>query len=274
MINTIYVARHGFRLSWITQIWKSETGLPRDPPLAAYGHSQAQELAEYFLSLREGERPTAIFSSPYYRCLQTSKPISNALKVPIFVEHGLSEWYSPVQPGTGLHPRPYPATELQSYFSEIDPSWKSIFYPSRKGENVEQCHDRAEDLLKALVPEVERRFQDRHRRILLVSHAATIIAVNHALLANRAMPMRIGCCSLSEFKRKAIDGGSIIGGWDLVRLADGGHMKEGASRDWGFEDIVLADGEVVADNGEPNTENEVDEPVGLQLPPSDNSARM
>lgn len=57
--------------------------------------------------------------------------------------------------------------------------------------------------------------------------------------------MRIGCCSLSEFKREAIDGGNIVGGWDLVRLADGSHMKEGASRDWGFEDIVLADGEVL-----------------------------
>ena len=41
------------------------TGLPRDPPLAAFGHTQAQELADYFLSLPEEERPTAIFSSPY-----------------------------------------------------------------------------------------------------------------------------------------------------------------------------------------------------------------
>lgn len=40
-------------------------GLPRDPPLAAFGHTQAQELADFFLSLPEAERPTAIFSSPY-----------------------------------------------------------------------------------------------------------------------------------------------------------------------------------------------------------------
>ena len=41
------------------------SGLPRDPPLAAYGLTQAQELAEYFLSLPEDQRPTIILSSPY-----------------------------------------------------------------------------------------------------------------------------------------------------------------------------------------------------------------
>lgn len=103
------------------------TGLPRDPPLAAFGEvglshmglktyfdlavytqTQAQEVADYFRALPVEERPTAIFSSPFgqymlflshthielyrlhfkARCLQTSKPIAKALKLPIFVEHG------------------------------------------------------------------------------------------------------------------------------------------------------------------------------------------
>jgi transcription factor C subunit 7 len=156
---------------------------------------------------------------------------------------GLSEWYSPVEPNTGLHPRPTSAQALQHYFSQIDPSWSSIYYPSRKGENVEQCHDRTEDLLKALVPEVESRFNDKHKRILLVSHAATIIAVNHALLGDRSVPMRIGCCSLTEFQRRA-SAQDVVGGWDMLRLGDGSYMKEGATRDWGFEDIVVEDGKV------------------------------
>ncbi|KAI5119993.1 hypothetical protein M0805_004436 [Coniferiporia weirii] len=70
---------------------KSVTGLPRDPPLAAYGESQANELAQYFMSLSGEERSTAILSSPYYRCLQTAAPTSAALDIPIYVEHGLSE---------------------------------------------------------------------------------------------------------------------------------------------------------------------------------------
>ncbi|KAI0094659.1 histidine phosphatase superfamily [Irpex rosettiformis] len=265
MIETIYVLRHGYRLNWVTQVWKSETGLPRDPPLAAYGHTQAAEVAGYFLSLPEDERPTAIFSSPYYRCLQTTKPISMALNVPIYVEHGLSEWYSPVELGTGLHPRPFPAHRLQDYFSEIDPSWSSIYYPSRKGEDVDQCHDRTEAVLYHLVNEVESRFEGQHKRILLVSHAATIIAVNRALLGDREAPMRIGCCTLSEFQRKTGEG-TVPGGWDGVKIGDGSHMKEGAGRDWGFEDIILLGGKVINDEGQPGTEGELDDPVGLQLP--------
>lgn len=55
--------------------------------------------------------------------------------------------------------------------------------------------------------------------------------------------MRIGCCALSEFKRTP-GAAKVVGGWDLVRLADGSHLKDGAQRDWGFEDIVIAGGQV------------------------------
>ncbi|KAG5733097.1 hypothetical protein E4T56_gene14020, partial [Termitomyces sp. T112] len=113
MLEKIYIARHGYRLNWLTSNWQSKTGLARDPPLAAFGETQAQELGEYFLSLPKDERPTAIFSSPFYRCLQTAKPVSSALGLPIYVEHGLAEWYSPVAPGTGLHPRPGSAESLK-----------------------------------------------------------------------------------------------------------------------------------------------------------------
>ncbi|PCH33589.1 phosphoglycerate mutase-like protein [Wolfiporia cocos MD-104 SS10] len=263
MIETIYIARHGFRLNWVTSEWKSVTGLPRDPPLAAFGLAQAQELADYFLSLPLEQRPTAIFSSPYYRCLQTAKPTSVVLQVPIYVDHGLSEWYSPVVPGTGLHPRPASAATLREFFPEIDDSWQTIWYPSRKGEDVEQCHDRCNGFLSALIPEVERRFGHKHKRILLVSHAATIIALTRELMGDRNLPLRVGCCSLTELNPTP-DATAAVGHWIPKRIADGSHLKEGASRDWGFEDIQIANGKVISDSGQPGTENDVDEPVGLQ----------
>ncbi|KAJ7492572.1 histidine phosphatase superfamily [Mycena latifolia] len=272
MIETIYIARHGFRMNWINSTWKSETGLPRDPPLAAFGVTQAQELAAYFLSLPEDQRPTAIFSSPYYRCLQTVNPVSAALGVPIYVEHGISEWYSPVAEGTGLHPRPGSAASLRPHFPDtIDPdAWASVWLPPRKGEDVTEVHDRAGAFLDVFVPEVERKFPAAHRRILLVSHAATAIALARALVGNRELPMRVGCCSLTEVVRKR-DVIPILGGWDALRLADGAHLKEGASREWGFEDIEIADGKVRGRGpGVPGTEHEVDEPVGSQIPLSSN----
>lgn len=194
-----------------------------------------------------------------------------------------------MKPGSGLHPRPASARTLQGYFSEIDPSWSTIWYPSRKGEDVTQCHDRTEGFLTALIPEVERRFGGKHKRILLVSHAATIIALNHSLAGDGSIPMRIGCCSLSEFKRKE-RGSEPLDNWEMARMGDGSHLKEGSTRDWGFEDIVIADGkvrlivvfcvtivhtfQVVDDAGQPGSEHEVDEPVGLQLSSTDISSRM
>lgn len=230
-------------LNQATGTRQSGTGLPRDPPLAAFGEAQAQELGDHFLSLEQEERPTAIFSSPYYRCLQTAKPVAVALGVPIYVEHGISEWYSPVVPGTGLHPRPGRVSELQSYFSEIDPSWSSVWCPSRKGEDVEEVHVRIDDFLRVFIPGVERKYPGKHTRILLVSHAATTIALVRSLLGDKNLPLRVGCCSLSEFIR-APNMPGVVGSWKAIRLADGDHLTEGASRDWGFEDIEIARGKV------------------------------
>ncbi|KIM66159.1 hypothetical protein SCLCIDRAFT_14531 [Scleroderma citrinum Foug A] len=267
MIETIYIARHGYRANWIDAQCGTVTGLARDHPLAAYGEAQARELATYFQTLPEAKRPTAIFSSPYYRCLQTALPVANVLNLPIHVEHGLSEWYSPVAPGTGLHPRPLAAADLNRYFIEIDPSWSSVWYPSRKGEDVKEVHARVNGFLDLFVPEVETRFADQHENILLVSHAATTIALCRGLLALPDMPLRVGCCSVSEFSRKPATHG-ILGAWGAKKLVDGSHLKDGASRDWGFEDIEMANGKVVNDIGVPGTERLENGPSGPQIPRS------
>lgn len=192
-----------------------------------------------------------------------------ALGIPIYVEHGIAEWYSPVVPGTGLHPRPGSASSLQAYFSEIDPSWYTVWYPSRKGEDVEEIHARIDGFLGVFIPEIKRRYVGKHSRILLVSHAATVIALARTLLGTKDLPLRVGCCSLSEFTCTSNTG---RGGpsWTATRLADGSHLKEGASRDWGFEDIETERGRVVNDPGVPGTEDEQDGPTGSQIPLSSN----
>jgi len=263
-LESIYILRHGFRMNWVTTNWKSVTGLPRDPPLAAFGEAQAKEVADHFLSLPEDQRPTAIFSSPFYRCLQTSKPTSVALGIPIYAEHGISEWYSPVEPGTGLHPRPSSANELKAHFPEIDDSWSSLWYPSRKGEEVEGLYDRIQGFLAVFLAELQRRFSGTHKRILLVGHAATVIVLAQQLMGER-ISFRAACCSITVLDRKVGDAKPLVGGWTARLLGDGSHLKDGAQRDWGLEDIHLADGKVINDPGEPGTENEKDEPVGSQI---------
>ncbi|KAI6047604.1 histidine phosphatase superfamily [Pisolithus marmoratus] len=244
MIETIYIARHGFRSNWIDPNWSVLGGI--DHPLAAYGETQAQEVAAYFRSLPVSKQPTAIFSSPYYRCLQTALPTASALNLPIYTEHGIAEWYSP------------------AYIPEIDPSWSSIWYPSRTGEDVDQVHARVNGFLELFIPEVERRFSDKHKCILLVSHAATVIALCRGLLAQPDMPLRVGCCSISEFTRKPGAVG-IVGAWEPKLLADGSHLKDGSSREWGFEDIQISNGKVINDIGIPGTGYIVDDTCGPQI---------
>ncbi|TDL28486.1 phosphoglycerate mutase-like protein [Rickenella mellea] len=274
MIETIYIVRHGFRLNWVTTKWKSPTGLPRDPPLAALGESQAEELANYFASLPGAGKPTAIFSSPYYRCLQTAQPTSDALHVPIHQENvksrvdkcqvRLSEWYSPVKPGTGLHPRPKSAIELRNVIPQIDPTWSSVWFPSRRGETIEEAHDRTAGCLRVLVPVVERKSLGQHKSILLVSHAATVITLVRELIGHRDLSLRVGCCSLTKLCR--MNGRTdLLGAWTPVTLTDGSHLAEGALRDWGFEDVEIENGQVVHDSGVPGTQSELDDKVGNQV---------
>lgn len=178
----------------------------------------------------------------------------------------MGEWYSPVAPGTGLHPRPSAASTLKQWFPEIDPTgWSTTWYPSRRGEDVEEIHDRTDGYLSVFVPHLERVYP-QHKVIMLVSHAATAIALTRGLLGNRKLPLRIGCCSITEFVRNEKEDWKVIGGWEVRRLADGAHLEDGASRDWGFEDIVVANGKVIYDKGEADSMLEEDQPVGCQVP--------
>ncbi|KAH0838337.1 histidine phosphatase superfamily [Lanmaoa asiatica] len=280
MIETIYIARHGFRANWMTSNWTAPTGLARDPPLAAHGEAQAVEVALYLESLPKDKQPSAIFSSPYYRCLQTSKPVAERLSLPIYIEHGLSEWYSPVAPGTGLFPRPKSAVELRAMLPEIspswntveiDPSWNSVWLPPRKGEDLEGIHARMADFLRCFIHQIDTRSDmHHHKSILLFSHAAPIIAMCRHLLAQPELPLRVGCCTLSQFSRKhdATGGQEAARRWEAASLASCAHLTDQASlRDWGFEDIVTDDitGKVVHDVGVPGTEGEEDGTSGPQI---------
>jgi len=172
-----------------------------------------------------------------------------------------------VTPGTGLHPRPGSSEFLQSLFPEVNTSWPTLLYPSRKGETIDQVHNRVDSFALAFLPVLERRLPGKkHQRLLLVTHAATAIALVRTFVGDRNVQMRAGCCSLSVLERKKdVDPGLIIGGWKVQKIADGDHLTGGLLREWGFEDVEVEKGRVVDDPGVPGSENDVDEPIGLQV---------
>jgi transcription factor C subunit 7 len=184
------------------------------------------------------------------RCLQTAAPTAKALGIPIFVEYGapviLGNLCSPYL--TGLHPRPGSLEFLHSFFPEVaTEGWPTVFYPPRKGEDVEAVHERASATLCALLTQLERASPNKHQTIVLFTHAATAIALARGLLDDRQREMRIGCCTLSTFQRNPDapkDTALGPGVWTAEMIGSGAHLKEGAQRDWGFEDIQTADGKV------------------------------
>ena len=85
-LETIYVVRHGYRISWSVDYKTGQyrisgpvpTGIPADPPLVAYGVEQSKQLAKHVMTL---DPPVdAVLSSPWYRCLQTLAPSIEAMK--------------------------------------------------------------------------------------------------------------------------------------------------------------------------------------------------
>ncbi|KAI1384593.1 phosphoglycerate mutase-like protein [Hypoxylon trugodes] len=216
-LEVIYVARHGFRSQWMvdpstgtyTSPIRSPTGLATDPALTSHGVDQANELAAHLL----GVNPPIdqIYSSPYYRCIQTIQPFirnfrraqmqssGNVSEEPppkIRVDFGLSEWY-------GLahfeHPSSAPLNELQAFFPELDASYGSSSAPSRHGESLPQLHDRVARVIDTII---RRTDQEGHRAILVSTHAAVVIALGRVLTGQMDHDFSAFTCGLSMYKRR------------------------------------------------------------------------
>ncbi|KAI3400937.1 hypothetical protein diail_1145 [Diaporthe ilicicola] len=215
-LEVIYVTRHGFRSNWLvdgsghySSYLKSPTGIATDPALTSHGVEQAHELAAHLMSL---DPPVErVYSSPYYRCLQTVEPFvqswaksarSDTATTPaILGESGLSEWY-------GSAPFEHPTSASRDRLAELFPAFERCYapavVPSRMGETIAQLHDRVALTMYALIKQCD---EAGVRAVLLCSHAATVIALGRVLTGN--MPenietedFRAFTCGLSVFRRR------------------------------------------------------------------------
>lgn len=160
---------------------------------------------------------------------------------------GISEWYCPVAPGTGLHPRPGSSESLQALVPEVNAaSWPTLLYPSRKGETIAQVHDRIDTFALAFIPALERRLPGKlHQRLLFITHAATAITLVRTFIGDREFQMKAGCCALSVLERnRNVDPRLIIGGWKAQTIASTDHLSGGVAREWGFENVEVDKGRV------------------------------
>jgi transcription factor C subunit 7 len=203
--------------------------------------------------------------------------------------------------------------QKHTHGSYIDPRWKPTSLVTRKGESIAEFYGRCEEFLRAFVGRIDGRDPrpsvalpggvgtvrsgsgDKgvgvgHARILLVSHAATVIGLARALTGDGEVVrvMRVGCCTLTALCRSPSWTESppssstttsqytptstptlTLGGREVWAVrgtpADGSFLSGGVERSWGMADVETHAGVVVEDAGVPGSEAEADGPTGLQV---------
>ncbi|KAJ5089260.1 Histidine phosphatase superfamily clade-1 [Penicillium argentinense] len=231
-LDTIYLTRHGHRLNWTidhrTGTYKPQfptpTGNPADPALTSHGVRQSYELAVHIARPDFHPKPFRIYSSPFYRCLQTIQPSVEELKrkhqetksengtgakvsshgqieptadLDVRLENGLAEWFGPT---TWFHhpSHPEPST-MRKYFPTLlhatpESKYAPILRPSTRGETIAQLHNRVATALEGIIADVDAEIneleagqspQERTSKSLLIcAHAAPLIAMGRALTGN------------------------------------------------------------------------------------------
>lgn len=195
----------------------SPTGIAADPALTAHGVDQARELAAHLRTLSPPIEQ--VYSSPYYRCLQTVEPFvswgqgssghadqggreaDGEAKFSIRAETGLGEWYgsAPFEHPTSADPE-----VLKTLFPAFDLDYRPIARPTRMGETLSELHDRVAATMEGIIAQCDR---EGTRAILICSHAAVIIALGRVLTGDMPDDVEVEdfgafTCGLSVFQRK------------------------------------------------------------------------
>ncbi|KAH7089260.1 phosphoglycerate mutase family protein [Paraphoma chrysanthemicola] len=249
MIEVIYIVRHAFRANWsvdpqtgiyTSSMVKTPTGIPTDPPLTSKGVEQSKELAEY---LCNSDPPIErIYSSPFYRCLQTLKPTTDRLfregnaKGKIRIDRGIGEFFGRA---SWEHPTPPDLQTLTSHFDYLDDEYVAVHVPASKGEMIVELHERVRNALDHIVTTLDND-PEQPKTVLICSHAATIIAAGRVLTGQ--MPddpdeddFQCFTAGLSKFVRRKKDHAKgVAGNWDCELNSETSYLSGGAERGWHF----------------------------------------
>lgn len=248
MVKTIYIARHGYRSNWLPEPHPpNPTGIDLDPALAPHGVEQAEQLSVFVHLLPINEQPQMILSSPFYRCVETARPLAKLLDIPVYLERGVGEKY-----GKGRKTIPEPANYelLRPFFGNIlgkEEDWprdgKLGVIPSLEGELDKEVFERAKLVWSRLVPLLDEKYP-KIDNILIITHAATKIALGMALLERKGVldtidddshrVLRAGACSLDKYRRNEESK------WEILMNGNCEFLTNGEEMNWDFHSSVEA----------------------------------
>lgn len=270
-IKVIYIARHGKLPDSLPEEEQipSRTGIETDVPLSSDGISQSRDLAHYLLSL--DTQPDLICTSPFYRCVETSKYISGLLDIPVVVDSGLSEWFP--KDGTVVEPAPFEA--LDNLFPELlKKDWPGVgVAPASSGETEPELFQRCGRFLGQFL-EAASRYNPEIETVLFVTHAPVKISLGLNLLGLKSCrdpidrdlsSLKANVCSLDKYELEEIrsrnhdmfnkryttdDSRNAItrlhSKWIMTMNNNTEFLRGNEGRAWSFEDVSPEAGEAAA----------------------------
>jgi len=183
-----------------------------------------------------------ILASPYVRTLQTASAIAEQLGLKIGIEYGIIEFDLGHEP-----PDPLPIHELAAMFPHVDPSHVSTVPLPAEKRTMETMHD----WYRHSITQVAARFPTD--TLILVTHAAPLIALARGLVGNHKLSVRTGVCSVTKlvFDDSRLGNAESRNGNEESRNGNGASIAaavEGVVGEKGKSDVEKADaiGGVVA----------------------------
>lgn len=180
-----------------------------DPHLSPDGIEQAKQTGE---RLRR-ENIRHVFSSPFYRAVETAHYIAEELDLPIKIEHGACEWLNPLW--FDVAPEYKTLEELRKTFPRVDLSYEPLVrprYPETNPEMLERCNVTASRLLD--------NFKED---FLVVGHGASVSGLASGFLGRKP---GLSCCAVCALTQIVLGSGEP----QLVLNGDTSHLSEGEAQ--------------------------------------------
>jgi len=178
-MTTLFLLRHGLT----THTGRPLYGQTRGIDLDHRGRSQAEHLAARLAPVR----PTAIYSSPLERCVQTVEPLASACKLDIIERDGLIEMHAGSWTG-----KPISRLRRTKAWRDVQLHPEGFRFPG-DGESFSEARERAIGELASIAK--------RHRR-------GRVVVATHGDIV-RVMLADLAGAPLARFQRIVIDTASI-----------------------------------------------------------------
>jgi len=120
---------------------------------------------------------------------------------------------------------PASLVQLVSYFPRLQSLYEPINVPSPYGETVQDFSQRVSLVMHNIISQCD---EDNVKAIMIVGHAATVVAGVRAVMGDKHVSVNCGTCTLTVAKQN-------FGQWQLIENGDASFLSKGEEYNIGSE---------------------------------------